>query len=283
MVFLYWNIFKALNLRARRAKAARRPQLNRDMKPGIIIENVAQTRRRLAETTLLATASLAPGSSSIIDEGPTNTGSGSQDDEEEGGSPGSDDCHIIHNDKSTDFILSTVMEETAMVATLATPSNLTADPNGNLGSRSLDIDLVTRVLNPNQTVSSISDKIGDKAPMKRKDSSTTSSMSTSTTTATAAAVTTAVTATAAAPQSIDRSNRSTQSLVKRSLSSMLRNGSEEDGTRCSKKEYKTAAEGSSRFTIYKVNKASRKKREKSSARKERKATKTLAIVLGKSL
>jgi len=63
---------------------------------------------------------------------------------------------------------------------------------------------------------------------------------------------------------------------------MLRNGSEEDNSRCSKKEYKTATEGSSRFTIYKVNKASRKKREKSSARKERKATKTLAIVLGKS-
>jgi len=49
-----------------------------------------------------------------------------------------------------------------MVATLATPSNLTADPNGNLGSRPQDIDLVTRVLNPNQTVSSISDKISDK-------------------------------------------------------------------------------------------------------------------------
>ncbi|KXJ70129.1 hypothetical protein RP20_CCG024697 [Aedes albopictus] len=37
----------------------------------------------------------------------------------------------------------------------------------------------------------------------------------------------------------------------------------------------------SQFTIYKVNKASKKKREKSSAKKERKATKTLAIVLGK--
>uniref|UniRef100_A0A182VEX5 G-protein coupled receptors family 1 profile domain-containing protein n=1 Tax=Anopheles merus TaxID=30066 RepID=A0A182VEX5_ANOME len=37
---------------------------------------------------------------------------------------------------------------------------------------------------------------------------------------------------------------------------------------------------SCRFTIYKVNKASKKKREKSSAKKERKATKTLAIVLG---
>lgn len=38
-----------------------------------------------------------------------------------------------------------------------------------------------------------------------------------------------------------------------------------------------------RFTIYKVNKASKKKREKSSAKKERKATKTLAIVLGKHI
>lgn len=49
-----------------------------------------------------------------------------------------------------------------------------------------------------------------------------------------------------------------------------------------KKEKKTES-GSSRFTIYKANKASKKKREKSSAKKERKATKTLAIVLGKRL
>ncbi|CAG9819852.1 unnamed protein product [Phaedon cochleariae] len=46
----------------------------------------------------------------------------------------------------------------------------------------------------------------------------------------------------------------------------------------SKKERRATA--AARFTIYKVNKASRKKREKSSAKKERKATKTLAIVLG---
>jgi dopamine D2-like receptor len=38
---------------------------------------------------------------------------------------------------------------------------------------------------------------------------------------------------------------------------------------------------SSRFTIYKVHKASKRKRERSSAKKENKATKTLAIVLGK--
>lgn len=54
-----------------------------------------------------------------------------------------------------------------MVASLATPTNLTADPNGNLGPRPRDIDLVTRVLNPNQTVSSISDKIGDKVRITR--------------------------------------------------------------------------------------------------------------------
>lgn len=46
------------------------------MKPGIVIENVAQTRR-LAETTLVASA-LVPTASSLEEERPTNTGSGSQ-------------------------------------------------------------------------------------------------------------------------------------------------------------------------------------------------------------
>ncbi|XP_063587862.1 dopamine D2-like receptor [Penaeus indicus] len=49
----------------------------------------------------------------------------------------------------------------------------------------------------------------------------------------------------------------------------------ETGELLEKKDKKSSA----RFTIYKVNKASKKKREKSSAKKERKATKTLAIVL----
>lgn len=43
----------------------------------------------------------------------------------------------------------------------------------------------------------------------------------------------------------------------------------------------TRTKTASRFTLGKVHKASRKKREKSSAKRERKATKTLAIVLGK--
>lgn len=126
-------------------------------------------------------------------------------------------------------------------------------------------NLVNNIVNPSHL----------KVSVKRKDSSTTSS--------TMMTPTAVATITSSTPQPIDRSNRSAQSLVKRSLSSMLRNGSEEDSSRCSKKDYKTSTESNSRFTIYKVNKASRKKREKSSARKERKATKTLAIVLGKLL
>lgn len=54
------------------------------------------------------------------------------------------------------------------------------------------------------------------------------------------------------------------------------------GSSSCKKDRKMASSGS-RFTIYKANKASKKKREKSSAKRERKATKTLAIVLGKDI
>nr|CAD7264791.1 unnamed protein product [Timema shepardi] len=45
--------------------------------------------------------------------GETNTGSGSQEEEEELDKDGFDDCHVIPNDKSTEFILATVAEETA--------------------------------------------------------------------------------------------------------------------------------------------------------------------------
>jgi dopamine D2-like receptor len=65
---------QALRNRARKAKAARKPNLA-DIKPGSVIENIAQTRR-LAETTL--GPSLAAPSSGMEEERPTNTGSGSQ-------------------------------------------------------------------------------------------------------------------------------------------------------------------------------------------------------------
>lgn len=63
--------------------------------------------------------------------------------------------------------------------------------------------------------------------------------------------------------------------LKRVLSGSLRKHPADPPSTSSAKE--------SRFTIYSKHKASRKKRDKSAARKERKATKTLAIVLGASL
>lgn len=70
------------------------------MRPGLVIENVANTHK-LAETALGPTA---------IEEAATNTGSGSGDEDDEVADV---DCHVISNDKSTEFILATVVEEAA--------------------------------------------------------------------------------------------------------------------------------------------------------------------------
>ncbi|EGK97179.1 AGAP004453-PC [Anopheles gambiae str. PEST] len=192
MVFLYWNIFKALRTRAKKQRAARKPHLSEITAGGSIIENIAQTKR-LAETQL--DGSTRSGSKILPDEErPTNTASGSnEEDDENAGSPDIDDCHVIVNDKSTEFMLATVVEEAG---------NVTLKP------LSLVRCGVQQALTLNRNDSTLSTNSRDSS---RKD------------------------------------KKNTQA---------------------------------SRFTIYKVNKASKKKREKSSAKKERKATKTLAIVLG---
>ncbi|KRF98843.1 uncharacterized protein Dwil_GK16340, isoform C [Drosophila willistoni] len=108
MVFLYWNIFKALRSRARKQRAARKPHLS-ELTGGSVIENIAQTRR-LAETAL---DSSRHASRIMPDEPATNTASGSNEEEDENAiSPDIDDCHVIVNDKSTEFMLATVVEET---------------------------------------------------------------------------------------------------------------------------------------------------------------------------
>ncbi|XP_077290284.1 dopamine D2-like receptor [Arctopsyche grandis] len=127
MVFLYYNIFKALRNRARKQRAARSKPLPGDVGAGSVIENVAQTRR-LAETALGPTKKPE-------EEKPTNTASGSNEEDDDGGerSPDvdADECHVISNDKSTEFILATVVEEAGNVmASLASPAPHN-DANGN--------------------------------------------------------------------------------------------------------------------------------------------------------
>ncbi|XP_063229186.1 dopamine D2-like receptor [Bacillus rossius redtenbacheri] len=239
MVFLYYNIFKALRNRARKARLARRPQ-TADAPQVTVIENVAaQGGRRLAETQL--GSSLAPPPSGLEEDRPTNTGSGSQ---EELDKDGFDDCQVIPNDKSTEFILATVTEETALAVNLVSRASL-ADPNGNNDSGYAASNLEETALHLS---AHDSPHRGMRAAGQRDDRGQ--------------------------PKGQARRNGEA-----RSAPPIRRMGSSEDSIASgSKKERKSAA--GSRFTIYKVHKASRKKREKSSAKKERKATKTLAIVLG---
>nr|AFH53996.1 D2-like dopamine receptor [Periplaneta americana] len=260
MVFLYYNIFKALRNRARKAKAARKPNLS-DIKPGSVIENIAQTRR-LAETTLGPTL-VAP-SSGMEEERPTNTGSGSQEEEEEAEkdgerSPGSDDCHIIPNDKSTEFILATVVEESAAVATLASPPAAVPDPNGNNDSgyaaSNVEETALQTASNPNSPQRRSVPSQEERQKLRRNGAAAVSDQ-----------------------QPTSPVQKGSPSIHPCRESEPQEEEAPSAGLTGSKKERKSTT--SSRFTIYKVNKASRKKREKSSAKKERKATKTLAIVLG---
>ncbi|XP_067206278.1 dopamine D2-like receptor isoform X3 [Linepithema humile] len=269
MVFLYYNIFKALRNRAKRARASRKPNLG-DIKPGSIIENIAHTRR-FAETALGAAALVAPG----IEE-PTNTASGSNEDEDE--TP-LDPVVVISNDKSTEFFLATVVEEAACRFSAVAQAQLSgggaphvqrsdsAGYDGAASSTMIHEPLETNSSpspNPRITSGPPSSSTSSSPPPPRGTTSVTSSTQTKKNGANNGG---------ANKQELKRM-KSAGSLLPLQLS---RTPSVLSST-C-KKDRKNASAGS-RFTIYKANKASKKKREKSSAKKERKATKTLAIVLG---
>ncbi|XP_073831175.1 dopamine D2-like receptor isoform X2 [Musca autumnalis] len=265
MVFLYWNIFMALRSRARKQRAARKPHLS-ELTGGSVIENIAQTRR-LAETAL---DSSRQGVRIMPDEPATNTGSGSNEEEDENAiSPDIDDCHVIVNDKSTEFMLATVVEETGnVVAQITTqPHLMVADSNGNHDSgyapSNVD-DVLTGIAEdsspPDSPVASgttlqrsaISSRrnTGDVSPKREH-------------------------ALSAAIKPLSFMRYGVQEAMTLARNDSTLSSTSKTSSRKDKKNIQA-----SRFTIYKVHKASKKKREKTSAKKERKATKTLAIVLG---
>ncbi|XP_035899220.1 dopamine D2-like receptor isoform X3 [Anopheles stephensi] len=231
MVFLYWNIFKALRTRAKKQRAARKPHLSEITAGGSIIENIAQTKR-LAETQL--DGSTRSGSKILPDEErPTNTASGSNEEDD---------------------------ENAGVVAQIATTQQVPSDPNGNHDSgyapSSIADALAVNATPPeslNVTATVIVNKsatLRSRNGSPRKEASVTLK-----------------------PLSLVRCGVQQALSLNRNDSTLSTNS--RDSSRKDKKNTQA-----SRFTIYKVNKASKKKREKSSAKKERKATKTLAIVLG---
>ncbi|KOX74725.1 Dopamine D2-like receptor [Melipona quadrifasciata] len=266
MHILSHHHFAALRNRARKAKINRKPNLG-DIKPGSIIENIAHTRRsrsgysvaRFAETALGAAALVAPGM-----EEPTNTASGSNEDEDE--TP-LDPVVVISNDKSTEFFLATVVEEAAAVA----QAQLGGTQNARKDSGYDGAASSTVIHEPLETNSSPS-------PNPRITSAPSSSTSSSPPPKSAPASQTSQ------PKKNGAETNKQELKRLKSAGSLLplqlgRTPSVLSGSSACKKDKKNAVSGS-RFTIYKANKASKKKREKSSAKKERKATKTLAIVLG---
>ncbi|KAH8242294.1 hypothetical protein KR026_004738 [Drosophila bipectinata] len=282
MVFLYWNIFKALRSRARKQRAARKPHLS-ELTGGSVIENIAQTRR-LAETAL---DSSRHASRIMPDEPATNTASGSNEEEDENAiSPDIDDCHVIVNDKSTEFMLATVVEETgnSVVAQITTqPQLVVADPNGNhdSGYAASNVDDVLAGVgappSAGASASAAPPSSGSPPDSPLPSGATLQRSSVSSRRNTA-------------DDSPKRGDPAALSVAMKPLSfvrygvqeamTLARNDSTLSTTSktSSRKDKKNSQ--ASRFTIYKVHKASKKKREKSSAKKERKATKTLAIVLG---
>ncbi|KAL0878797.1 hypothetical protein ABMA27_003827 [Loxostege sticticalis] len=255
MMFLYYSIFKALRNRAKKQRAAKKPPIAGDTTTGataaIVIENVAQTRR-LAETAL-------------HEDRPTNTGSGSNEDDHEDSfdkrsadlGADADECHVIPNDKSTEFMLATVAEETGN-STKKSIKTQSTDPNGNNDSGYA----------PSNLEDTIREHVSPPGSPGMKDATVLKNM--------------------ACDSGKWKKNGKTTKVMSDSRNVSLQIHSEEehetsqydirDGS-SAKKERKASA-ATARFTIYKANKASKKKREKSSAKKERKATKTLAIVLG---
>uniref|UniRef100_A0A6P4EQI3 Dopamine D2-like receptor n=1 Tax=Drosophila rhopaloa TaxID=1041015 RepID=A0A6P4EQI3_DRORH len=286
MVFLYWNIFKVSGNRARKQRAARKPHLS-ELTGGSVIENIAQTRR-LAETAL---DSSRHASRIVPDEAATNTASGSNEEEDENAiSPDIDDCHVIVNDKSTEFMLATVVEETgnSVVAQITTqPQLVVADPNGNhdSGYAASNVDDVLAGVGVGSNAPASASAATSAAP--RSSGSPPDSPLPSGATLQRSSV-----SSQRRPTADDSPKRGEPALsVAMKPLSFVRYGVQEAMTLArndstlsttsktsSRKDKKNSQ--ASRFTIYKVHKASKKKREKSSAKKERKATKTLAIVLG---
>ncbi|XP_067635670.1 dopamine D2-like receptor [Eurosta solidaginis] len=271
MGYLYSSIFKALRDRARKQHhALRKPHLS-ELTGGSVIENIAQTTR-LAETALDGGRHAAR---IIPDEPATNTASGSNEEEEDaaGGaiSPGIDDCHVIVNDKSTEFMLATVVEETGnVVAQISSPPQLVvADPNGNHDSGYAPSN-VDDVLTGTAADSSPPDSPERSGTLKQ---SSVSSSRRNTASGDSPTKREPALSVAMKPLSFVRYG------VQEAMTLVRNDSTLSASSKTSSRKDKKGSQAS-RFTIYKVHKASKKKREKVSARKERKATKTLAIVLG---
>ncbi|XP_050550050.1 dopamine D2-like receptor isoform X2 [Spodoptera frugiperda] len=226
MMFLYYNIFKAIRQRAKKQRIAKKTSaaISSAVSSGtaaVVIENVAQTHRL----------------DGCMNDAPTNTASGSNEDEDDDNFAKSEMgayAEELVNTRSARFMLAAVVEETGLImANLASPIPM-MDPNTNndSGYAPSNIDGEKEHTPPASPTNKEEKKTEDNAELPKK------------------------------PELKKKLSR----LSNTSLISTPR------------RRFRSAA-SAARFTIFRANRAG-KLRAKSFAKKEKKATQTLAIVLG---
>ncbi|XP_013191520.1 dopamine D2-like receptor [Amyelois transitella] len=232
MMFLYYNIFKAIRQRAKKQRIAKKTAsaISSAVSSGtaaVVIENVAQTRV----------------DGNLQEDKPTNTASGSNEDEDDdnfGRTEMGAYAEELVNSRSARFMLAAVVEETGLImANLASPIPM-MDPNTNNDSgyapSNLDGDKEhTPPASPTKEKRE-EEKNGDKTEGKGD---------------------------------VPKKPELKKKLSRLSSSSMISTP---------RRRFRSAA-SAARFTIFRANRAG-KLRAKSFAKKEKKATQTLAIVLG---
>ncbi|KAF2367904.1 G protein-coupled receptor rhodopsin-like [Trinorchestia longiramus] len=271
MIYLYYEIFKAIRQRANKP-VAKRPRQHQTLPPDVVnttvIENVAQTRKLnevqhlpMVDQKVVTTSTNnlnIPHDDLVEEDRPTSNSQEEDFDEEEAVLSGDENCYVIENPKSEEVPPTSTKEEKSLTCPETSDSSCgTSGPSSGAASKNGAADMVAgeaqtalgedREAGPRQALVL---HHREKRVVIRHDRNGSGTSGTGVSDAGALCLTKA--------------------------SADARCG-EETGDLLNKKERKAAA---ARFTIYKVNKASKKKREKSSARKERKTTITLAVVLG---
>ncbi|CAG0879213.1 unnamed protein product [Darwinula stevensoni] len=245
MVFLYWRIFKAIRERAKKSIGSKRAMPV--IRPGCVIENIAETRR-LAETTLgvipreITEGTTTSKESPDDDEDDDDDDDDEEDDEgrlpserateEEMGEEQYRGCPTFPTDVSTHCILLPTKHSPPMFI-----------PNGGGDSGYAPSGIVEDV---EHEPSSHTGRVDERCEM-------------------------------------EKGGKGEKEKQKKRRKKKKQQQDQTKIHKHKKREEEKRKRCTSRFTIYKVHKASRLKREKSTAKREKKATKTLAIVLGQPL
>jgi hypothetical protein len=305
MVILYYKIFKAIHNRAKKAIGSRKTYASTDSQTGKsaqVIENISQTKRfqddlqqtvdsgkATANSRIKAKLPLITEMDAITDTGGSGKSHGSQNDEDEDDDEKDDipiemvECHIIKNERAEEpeymLTVSTGIQSKHNINVMQSPIEVevTIGRNGNTNNTDSGYapsnieEICTQFCLQNPNIESPTDKT---SPVKTKSDDAVLVVQNINKNGSIAA--TQVSTASSSPNPTTGHNhhhhQKHNDSVSHSGSTTASTGATHNPHRPAKKK--------SRFNLGRKHKSTRKKREKASAKRERKATKTLAIVLG---